>query len=376
MSSIDKISAKAKLQQKEIPIVQSSNSAAKTDNKHSNKDAFFVSPDWPKKVNWDTAVQDELETLIKSFPNINISIGEEYSKEELTKIAEELGYGAHLVISRKFLEQMKSGAEAYERGKNILKQLLSCLSKGNNSAPATGAYVDEKNIIFWNGTEKAGEMKEKLPDFDFYKSFFSQSNKKEETPGSFTDKFRQQAKAASYSVSGLYARLAGAGSKQVVQAAMSEARQNIGSLRLASSFGTSKERQKARASIAALEKLLLRGNRKIRRLTEEDLVRLREKRAIKQEEERKALQLRIEMQKRQKERHSADRAIALEGHLHDVNSAARFQKSKYGDYEYSHFAAVTVPAIPLPSAPPAGAAGISGGSAAPLEITLSAVVSF
>ncbi len=128
-----------------------------------------------------------------------------------------------------------------------------------------------------------------------------------------------------------YARLAGASSKAQVRSAMSEARRSIGSLQMAASMGeTMKERNKARAAISSLQKLLLRGSRKIRRLNEEELVRLRKKRAVKKKKEE---QLRLELQKKRNARYMADRAILMEGHLDDVNNAFRFRKLRDDGWE-------------------------------------------
>lgn len=75
-----------------------------------------------------------------------------------------------------------------------------------------------------------------------------------------------------YSVAGCYTRLATASTKGQVQDVMLTAWRSISELRMTSCFGEDEDCAKARVVIASMQKLLQRGNRKIRRLNEEDAV--------------------------------------------------------------------------------------------------------
>ena len=185
--------------------------------------------------------------------------------------------------------------------------------------------------------------------------------------------FKVKVSNSAYSVSRVYGRLASASSKSQVQAAMSEARRNIGTLRIAASQGTNKEKAKARAAMASLQKALLRGSRKIRRLGEEDLTRARKKRAEKKEQQ---LRLRIELQKKKSARRSADRAIALEGHLDDVNNAFRFRKLHKDDEREEGSIYSAYPTAPAASVAQPAPISAPVGEIAAADVVVSEVMAF
>ena len=94
---------------------------------------------------------------------------------------------------------------------------------------------------------------------------------------------------------------------------MSEAYQNMASLRLVTCFGEAKERAKAYKAIRSLEKLMVRSRQKIRHLDQENLLTLRKRRAQKKQQEEKVRQIQQELKKKQTQRKLRDRRIVREG---------------------------------------------------------------
>lgn len=306
-------------------------------SKNTEEDQFTLSEGWPRKSDIERAVIDGLKILQKDFPKVQIFIGHGLEENMLRQMAAELGKGTHLVISDDWLEQISSSPEAFEKGKQVLTNILSQLSR-NGGLPAQGAYVDVSGVRYWSVKSSEPEENTVEATQKQYEAMIrqlqeiqKQNKAAEKKSNSSSNKFKIKASNSSTSVSMAYARLAGASSKAQVRSAMSEARRSIGSLQMTASMGeTMKERNKARAAISSLQKLLLRGSRKIRRLNEEELVRLRKKRAVKKKKEE---QLRLELQKKRNARYMADRAILMEGHLDDVNNAFRFRKLRDDGWE-------------------------------------------
>lgn len=376
MNMIDGVSLYNKIRTADVPVVPPSNYVTKESNKQSRRDSFLISDDFPQDTNWNAAVDKELETLTKSFPNINIFIQKADSSTSVTYLAEILGYGSHLVISEDWLAQMSTGAEGFENGKQLLKKLLLQLSSNMGKFPATGVYLEKKGVTIWTGSEQSEANKYPNP-YENYKAMLEQlkdSLQKKDT--SFKSKMKT--KFSNYTVAGLYSRLAGSSSKQHVRATISEVHRSIGSLQLVSALGDSDERSKARTSIASLRKLLLRGNRKIQRLSAEEIVQLREKRARKRAEEDRALALRIELRKQQTKRKSADAGVAREGQLEDMHNAYRHSTRKQEDSYYGKYADHIPSSLALSSIQTAPISDISSSTdgSTVLKIQISPMISF
>jgi len=352
-------------------------------------DQFALSDDWPRQSEIEKAMIDGLKILQKDFPKVQILIGTGLKEDMLNQMAAELGEGRHLVISSDWLEQISSSPEAFEYGKQFLRSILSCLSGSKNPSVAQGAYIDTSGVRFWSVKSAVPEentidalKKQYEPILEQLKEL-QKNNKKNNSKNnsSSKNKFKIKTSNPNYSVTRSYARLASAGSKAQVQSAMSDARRSIASLRMAASNGeTMKERNKARAAISSLQKLLLRGSRKIRRLNEEDLVKLRKKRAEKKKQEE---QLRHELQKKQTARRLADRAILVEGHLDDVNNAFRFRKLRDDEWEEGSIYSPNMPSSAAPSlemSPESmaivGAGNIGTESISATDVVMSEVVAF
>lgn len=130
-----------------------------------------------------------------------------------------------------------------------------------------------------------------------------------------------------------YTRMASASTKSQVRGAMGEAHRNMASLRLVVAFGDDKDKAKAKAAISSLQKLLTRGKRKMRRLDEETLVKIKKDRAEKKNELKRARQMKLELEKKRTRRQLADSMLRTEGMLDDANRKLQFQEDgeqKYG----------------------------------------------
>ncbi len=340
------------------------------------KDEFSLSEGWPKQTVLKKAVTSELATLRKDFSKVHIVIGDEIDEDNLAATAGSLGKGKHLIISAEWLEQMGADAESFEKGKTILRQVLTQLSKDSEGLLAQGAYIGEDEVRLWAAKEPVSGQEEKDDPFAEEKRVIEQMKKMTEEMKAAKNKSRIWVSSSTFSVSGIYSRLAGAKSKGQVQAAMGEARRSIGTLRTVVSLGSQKEAAKARAAISSIQKALVRGSRKIRRLNEEELAKVKKNKAT---ERKKREKLKAELQKKRNARRIADRGIAMEGHLADANHAVQFrnrdEEERYLDYS-PYAVSDTVPEMPVDSiAAGATGAGMSGGIAA-ADITVSAGISF
>lgn len=173
---------------------------------------------------------------------------------------------------------------------------------------------------------------------------------------------KTKSSTSAYSVAGCYTRLATASTKGQVQNVMSTARQSISELRMASCFGEDEDRAKARAAIASMQKLLQRGNRKIRRLNEEEIVKMRRRQAEKAEERRKELALRMELKRMRSKRLSADSSIRAEGELEDKNNDFRFRRH-YDNHPYMNAGSAALnPSVPNTVPPAQQQAGAGDGA--------------
>lgn len=334
------------------------------------KDSAAISEDWESQVNWFTETQKVISNLQKSFPGVQILYsGNQLNQKDLANLAASLGKGFHLILSEDFLKQMTSGSEGFEKGKAALTNALSALvsKEGNPAAPGKGAYLQAEQKMSWTLKEPKKEEETPKPkwqqDAEQARSMLEQMKKAQEEAKERKDKFRVKTSPSSYQTATSYAKLAAAGSKSGVRGVMGEARRNISSLKMAASFGDPDERAKARAAIRSYETLLMRGNRKIRRLNEEELVRLRKKRAEQKEQKEKALALKIEMNRQKTKRRSADRMLVEEGKLYDRNGVfyGSHKHSKYDPRdEYDQLSASYVPAVPAGDGLPAGDTGATG----------------
>lgn len=349
------------------------------------KDSAAISQDWESQVNWQAETQKVIGNLQKSFPGVQILYASgSMSQKELSDLAAALGRGSHLILSEDFLKQMASGSEGFEKGKAALTNALTALGADKNPAAAgKGAYLQADQKMSWTLSEPKKEEapKSKLEqDAEQAKTMLEQMKKAQEDAKKKKQDLRAKTSSSNYQTATSYARLASAGSKAGIQGVMSDARRKIANLKTASALGDSSERAKAKAAIRSYETLLMRGSRKIRRLNEEELTRLRKKRAEQKEQKEKALAAKLEMNRQRTKRRTADRMLVEEGKLYDRNGIFQTsqRRSKYDPREeYDELAnAAYIPSVPSVDTGAAGAGmgagiGMGGGfTAADVTITV------
>lgn len=319
------------------------------------KDSAAISQDWENQVNWQAETQKVIGNLQKSFPGVQILYSSgSMNQKELSNLAAALGRGSHLILSEDFLKQMASGSEGFEKGKAALTNALTALAAEQNPAAAgKGAYLQAEQKMAWTLSEPKQEEAPKpkwQQDAEQAKSMLEQMKKAQEDAKKNKKDFRVKTSKTDYQTAASYARLAAAGSKSGIQGVMSDARRKIANLKTASALGDSSERAKAKAAIRSYETLLMRGNRKIRRLNEEELTRLRKKRAEQKEQKEKALAAKLEMNRQRTKRRTADRMLVEEGKLYDRNGIIQsaHRRGKYDPRdEYDELAnAAYIPSVP------------------------------
>lgn len=326
------------------------------------QDMAELSKDWQKRTDWSARARDTLEQLQQSFPQINIMVSESLDAGALHTTAASLGSGIHLILTEEFLAEMGQNQEQYARYKEILIRALTELSKENDNYDGSGIYLTKGRKVIWHGTyEKNLVPEHKNPD-----SFLV-------PPETNYEIFRRKA-PVSYKTGGSYTRLAGASSKTQVYSVLSDVHQNIASLRITSIYGDERDRTKAKTAIASLNKLLLRGQQKLRRLDTEQITKLRQKRAEQKQEQEKALRIKIELAKKRTERRTSDGALIQEGRLGDLGRD--YYHKKYKAYEYDLPSGFT----PAPITPVIPASGLLPSDITqaftPSEVTISEGSSF
>lgn len=231
----------------------------------------------------------------------------------------------------------------------------------------------EKSLLEVGGHIEAGAVPRERDRVELDSRLISRFSAESGT--SSVSKFKTSS-TSSYSVAGCYTRLATASTKAQVWDVMATARRSISELRMTSCFGEAEDRAKARAAIASMQKLLHRGNRKIRRLNEEEIVKLRSRRAEKAEERREELALKIELKRMKAKRLSADSSIRAEGELEDMNHDFRFRKH-YDNHPYiSSGSAALNPPVPNTALPARAQTGAGEGMvSADVDIKIDAGIS-
>lgn len=303
-----------------------------------------LSSEWNLESSSESLIKQALAAFQEKYPGIQIVITEGLKSEDLSAVAASLGEGSHLILSKEFLEKMGSSQSFYEKGKSAIIKLLNQLSATSDTFRAQGAYIGKDEISRWSAPKMS------VPE--------DTSNKAYTPPGlaamkdtSISKRLYSSKKSSLKMISYSFTRLSGARTKGQVQTIMADTRRNISDLRLSSCFGDSAERQKARAAIASMQKVLQRGSRKIRRLNEEELTTLRMKRAQRKQELEKALALQIERRKMQAKRRSADASIRKEGQLEELNQAFRFHKYNKYQLEKERESLASVPELSVSSDP-------------------------
>lgn len=333
-----------------------------------SKDRVEFSGQW-NEMEWSDAVQKALDDLKTQYPSLHIIIDEGNNSDNLSALAAGLGKGTHLVLSRKFLERMGSGAEEFAKCSSVLSGVVKQLQNPKKGILASGAYIGENQAKTWFVEKKQEEKPKEEKENWLFKSLSnaSQNHAKED--------LLKIKVSSSFGVSRHYSRLSGARSKGQVRTVMADVQRSIGNLQMTAAYGDDEERVKASRALRSLKKLLTRGGRKISRLNKEELVALRKKRAEKRNEERKAQAARLELKKRQAARAGADNSLVKEGRADEayIRGYRHYRRLKEYDIEKQ------IPIETLPPELPGGFEGGMGGMDAgftPADVTVSESISF
>lgn len=278
------------------------------------RDICDISPQWEQAVDWNQKTKDYLEQLAGAYGKVDITVAD-VGEGGLQDYAASLGPGAHLIVSTDFLRKMASGAEAFQKGKVLLESLVRQLSGRGQDGTGAGVYVDEESATFWVAAHKE-EQEDKPWDNkeDEYKSLIEMMEEMRKQAEARKERSCIRIGGAVYHSPTLaFNQLARATTVPGVKQAMALAEQNICTLKLAMALGPEREKSKIRATIAALQKVVIRGSGKIKDLNEEDDLRYRQKRAEQERMARRAEQIKYELNKKQAVRRVRECAQIMEG---------------------------------------------------------------
>ncbi len=256
-------------------------------------------------------IDELLRSLQDQYKELFCQVQGSMSKDQILHFAASHQKGTYILISDSFLEKMGKDEASFEKYSKFLISLFETLSKGEKQGK--GVYLDDKGAAFWDTVTEQSPLDQLKSELENQKKMFQKMYETLSNTKKSTNDRKIKVSANSYYTGGSYAKLAKATSKGQVQAVISQAHRNIASLRSAAVFGDEKERKKAETAISSYQKLLLRSRQKVKRLDEEQLIRVRQKKAEKQELERKAKRIRLELEKKKTKRKSADYATICEG---------------------------------------------------------------
>lgn len=326
-----------------------------------SSDVVDISADWTKET------QDFLEQMKREYRGVQIRVQELSDPSDgssVAQMAEDLGNGTYLIVSRDFLERMGSSREDYLACRNVMESLLRQLAGDSGKNLAKGAVLGERTASFWSVPVPEAQPPVLLP-----KTQQSAADSGIPDTGVKND-IKMTVGSSAYSSAFSYARLAGASTKGQVRTVMGEAHRSIASLRMVIALGDDREKAKARAAVGSLQKLLVRGSRKLRKLDEETLQKIRRNRARKQGEIKKARRLKQELQKKRSLRYSFDSALRTEGLLDEANRKWQFYDEK--DQETVPYGSVGMDMISGGGM----AAGMGDGAFTAADVVVSEAVSF
>lgn len=312
--NVDRIDRMERVWQPQGPAArQASEPAQEQVQTEENRDVCEISPDWEQAVDWNQKLKDYLERLKGQYQNVDISIAD-LDKNNLQNYAASRGPGAHIVLSNSFVQRMASGAESFYKGKALLDSLAQQLSGQGKGGAGVGAYVDDSSVTCWSAQPK----KEEIPSWENWKQDYTTlietMQRLEKEAKERKEKFSVNVSSSLFnSPAEALGKLARASTVGHVKEAMAMAERSICTMKLALALGPDKDKAKLRAAISALQKVAVRGGRKIRDLNEEDDLRYRQKRAQEEQRRRRAEQIRYELKQREASRHAREHAQITEG---------------------------------------------------------------
>lgn len=261
---------------------------------------------------------DFLKRLQKVYPELRIVVSDGKTgsnRNLLTETLKGMGDGYVLMLSGEFMESLGADEEAYRSKAQAVLDAVKRLGSYKN-----GAAV-------WMGEDAAAflirQPDQKTDNVNWIKEWSQRQEKhlSDMLPSpSEQELIKSRAlSSAYYQTATAYSRLARAKTKTAAQSVVTEIRQSISSLKLVAAYGDDKLRLKAKKAQKALEKLLLRADRKLQRFDEERLTDIRRKRAQENEQKEKEMQAELELKRRKTSRATGDGAILTEGRLNNVN---------------------------------------------------------
>lgn len=331
-----------------------------------NQDTLQLSSDF------SPLIESELAALRHYFPHLNIVSIDELSRDELSEMAASLGGGNHLLISQSFLERMGSSQADYLICQQMLSAACQQLGAAGDKAAGNGAYLGEKELIYWTAQPKENvdplallKAQQKQTE-TLLEKLYGLSGTKQNSQADF----RLSVSSRNFGTTAHYSRLANAHSRSAVQTVMSEAHRSMASLRMVAALGSTEEQVKARRTLRSLNKLLARGQRKMKRLDQETLTKMRKRRAEQQQKQQQEIQrLKQELEAQKLSRRIADGMLRQEG-LRDIPTFTRHRRYVAEDYER-----ILDMSMPVAMDMPAVSVG-EGAEFAAADVTLSTSVSF
>ena len=349
-------------QARQIPCFKKNTSRDLVQMNTENRDQIRIS----KNEETHSSFLQLLDQLHHQYPDIHIMIEKPAAEDERDILADalgEMGDGYSLILSREFMESLHAGKESYDCK---TKALFACMQKLSGLPGATGVWFEEDKAVFWANIpakEKTGQiMQTQENQGESWISKMLPSPAEQET-----QKLRLNA-SSSYQTASSYARMSQAKNKMAVQTVMQQTRRDIVSLKLISVFGDDKEQAKAKAAIRSLQKLLLRGNKKIKKFSEEEMSRRRMKQAAEKKQYEKEIQSRLELKRQKTSRSIFDSILQKEGQLEELNSVPVYRRNRLR---------IEVPPPPQIAAIDSAKAAVFPDTAAfPAEIRITDIISF
>lgn len=307
------------------------------------QDINDISPDWNQMV------KDLMDAYRTFYRGVDITTKTVHGTEQLKQYAVALGWGNHLVVSEEFLSKMASGAEAFYKGKELLDGLLQQLSVQQNQG-GFGVYVGGDSLQYWSAEPKQAARPNTVEKPQ--KSLAEMMEEARQKAEELRKKFQITVDKSAYNApSETYTKLAKARTVVNVKGVIADAERRIYNLKLALSLGPEEDRSKVRAALAQMERAVGRAQGKIKDLEGEEDLRLQQKKAEKQQQERHAEQLKMERERRQKLRHVREYGQIVEG-----------KQWYYDPFEYLRMKQAYKPDEPVPAEGAAGFAAAPVGS--------------
>lgn len=325
------------------------------------------------EVDWKTKVQETLNTLKNTYKEVNIVTNTLFGSQAIQQYAAKAGEGAYLVVSENFLNRMAQGASAFENGKELLEMVLQQLSKGNTNGAGIGAYLDENSVRYWFAVPEK-EIPTVPQTENKPKTLFDWMQEAKEKAEKLKSKFKVSSSIYSTPMQ-IYSKLSRASSVQQVKNVSYTAGHKIYQLKVALSQADSKDRDKIRAVLGQLQRAVVKARGKVRNLEEENRMKMRMRKAEKQDQMKKAQQISYLLKKKQAARRSREHALVNGSAVWSYYMAEMERQKMLKEYERPTAAPVdTVGGLSASAAVPAASSASGGTGFSASAVTVSASV--